>query len=188
MVEDSLAAGRMFGMIQPDRSQPDVATGGALFQVGCLGRLSSFSETDDGRLLITLTGLIRFRVLGEQAPRRGYRRCQVTYAPFAADLGRHPVELGGAREALLAPLRGYFAHRGLDANWESINQMTDEALITTLGMACPFDAAEKQALLEAPDTTSRAATLLALLRFAVHDPMSDPSAGGGDVDPKRSLS
>jgi uncharacterized protein len=185
LVEDSLAAGRMFGMIQPDRSLPAGADGAALFSVGCLGRLSSFSETDDGRYLITLSGLIRYRVAAELPIRRGYRRALVAYDDFAADLDEAPLELGPRRAHILAALRGYFSHRGLDANWESINQMPDDALLTTLAMACPFDPAEKQALLESPTADERADTLLALLRFAAHDP--DDGAEGGD-EPKRNLS
>ena len=180
MVEDSLAAGRMFGMIQPDRAAADDTT---LFRVGCLGRLTSFSETDDGRYLITLTGVIRYRLVAELPPQRGYRRAHVSYDGFTADPAPPKLELGGQRAHILAALRAYFSHRGLDANWESIAQMPDHALLTTLCMACPFEPAEKQALLEAPTDTDRAATLLTLLRFAAHDPDD-----GADEPPKRNPS
>jgi len=172
LTEDALAAGRMFGMVQPDPQHPRLESGPALYRVGCLGRLSSFSETDDGRYLITLTGLCRFAIAQELSPRRGYRRVRAEFAPFAADLAP-PDGPGFDREELLAALRRYFAHRGFDANWDAIGQMSDELLLITLAMVCPFEAAEKQALLEAPEQCDRAATLLALLRIDAHDSHAD---------------
>jgi uncharacterized protein len=172
MTEDALAAGRMFGMVQPDPQHEPPESGPALYRVGCLGRLSSFSETDDGRYLITLTGLCRFAIVKELAPRRGYRRVCAEFAPFAADLAP-PEAAGFDREELLAALRRYFKHRGFDANWDAIGQMSDDLLLITLAMVCPFEAAEKQALLEAPNQSDRAATLLALLRMDAHDLHSD---------------
>ena len=168
LTEDALANGRIFGMIQPDRTQPDTAHGPALFHVGCLGRLVSFSETDDGRYLITLRGLVRFRVDEELSERRGYRRVRAKLAPFAADL----VPVDGFtldRKALLDALRKYFVHHGIDANWDAIKQIDDASLVTTLSMVCPFEAAEKQALLEAADATARAQALLTLLWIDQHD-------------------
>jgi Lon protease-like protein len=172
MTEDAMAAGRMFGMIQPDPQRPRLETGPSLYRVGCLGRLTSFSETDDGRFLITLTGLSRYTITEELAPRRGYRRVRADFSDFAGDLDLPDVP-GFDRKELLAALRGYFAHRGFDANWEAIGQMDDETLIVTLAMVCPFESAEKQALLEAPTPPERAATLLALLRIDTHDTGSD---------------
>lgn len=172
MVEDSLAAGRMFGMIQPNDNAPTGETGPSLYQIGCVGRLSHFSETEDGRFLITLTGVARFRVRREVPMRRGYRRVEADYTPFAGDLAaRRDTALD--REALLGALRPYFKVHGIDANWEAIDAMPDDMLVVTLAMLCPFDTAEKQALLEAPTETDRAADLLALLRMAVHE-----AAGG----------
>ena len=168
LVEDALANGRVFGMIQPDRGRPDGPSGPALFRIGCLGRLSSFSETDDGRYLITLTGLVRFRVLSELDTRRGYRRVRAEYGPFADDLGP-PAPIAAGRETILGVLRAFFAARGLDANWEAIERMPDDALVVTLAMACPFDVPEKQALLEAATEADRADTLVALLRMAAHE-------------------
>lgn len=167
MTLDSLARGRMFGMVQPDAHQPTGPTGPGLYRVGCLGRLSSFSETEDGRLLITLAGLIRFRIAGElPLGPGGYRRVRADYAQFAADLvvqnGAPPYD----RSELLAALRPYFRARGIEANWEAVEQSADTMLVTTLSMVCPFEVAEKQALLEAPDCAERARTLVALMRMA----------------------
>lgn len=165
MTEDSLATGRMFGMIQPDPAAPPGPTGPGLYRIGCLGRLSSFAETEDGRFLITLTGLIRFRVAEELPMRRGYRRVRAEYAPFAADLD--PARPGGVidRAALLAALRPWFRRRGIEANWEAIEQTEDRLLVTTLAMVCPFEPREKQALLEAGSDAERAAMLIALMEM-----------------------
>ena len=167
MTEDALGAGRMIGMIQPDPLRAAPEAGPGLYRVGCLGRICSFSETEDNRYLVTLTGLCRFAIAEELAGVRGYRRVRGEFVPFLGDL-QPPTAAGYDREELLAALRGYFAHRGFDANWEAIGQLSDEMLITTLAMACPFEPAEKQALLEAPDQAGRAATLLALLRIDAH--------------------
>jgi uncharacterized protein len=172
MTEDALAAGRMFGMTQPDPLRPKQDTGPCLYRVGCLGRLSSFSETDDGRYLITLTGICRFAIAEELPMRRGYRRVRAQFAAFESDL-EPPPAAGFNRDELMAALRRYFAHRGFEANWDAISQMSDEMLVITLAMVCPFEPPEKQALLEAPSAADRAATLLALLRIDAHDAPSD---------------
>ncbi len=170
MTEDALAAGRMLGMIQPDPHRPRQPTGPGLYTVGCLGRLSSFSETDDGRYLITLTGVARFAIAEELGVRRGYRRVRADYSQFASDLCGPPSLANFDREALLGALRGYFAHRGFEANWDAIGKMGDDVLVTTLSVVCPFDPPEKQALLEARTPDDRATALLALLRIDTHDP------------------
>ena len=168
MFEDCLSEGRVVGMIQPEELRPATPSGPALYRVGCVGRLSSFSETDDGRMLVTLTGLIRFTVKVELEMRRGYRRVRADLARFQADLDEAPAPGDLDRDGLVEALRAYFAARGFDANWEAIDEMPDEALVSTLSMVCPFDPAEKQALLEAPDTPERASTLLTLLRMGAH--------------------
>ena len=175
MIEDSLAAGRMFGMIQPDANLPASDVGEGLYRVGCLGRLSSFSETDDGRLLITLTGLIRFTIRTELSLRRGYRVVRGDFGDYRDDLtlDRPPADI--ERESILAALRAYFTRRSVDANWEAIRGLSDDGLVITLAMACPFEAVEKQALLEAPTDADRAATLLALLQMGAAS--ADPPSG-----------
>ncbi|MBV8915247.1 MAG: LON peptidase substrate-binding domain-containing protein [Acetobacteraceae bacterium] len=171
MVEDALGAGRVIGMIQPDALRAPTPTGPAVYRVGCLGRITSFSETDDGRYLITLTGVTRYEVTAELEMRRGYRRVRADLDRFAADL--EPQAANIDRQRLLDALRGYFAARGFDANWEAISEMPDEVLVATLAMVCPFEPPEKQALLEAPSTEERAEALLALLRMGAHQP--DPA-------------
>lgn len=168
MFEDCMSEGRVVGMIQPDELRPATPSGPALYKVGCLGRLSSFSEADDGRMLVTLTGLIRFTVKVELEMRRGYRRVRAELARFRADLDEVPPSNDLDRDGLVEALRAYFAARGFDANWDAIDEMPDEALVSTLSMVCPFDPAEKQALLEASNTPDRASTLLTLLRMGAH--------------------
>jgi Lon protease-like protein len=168
MVEDSLGAGRMFGMVQGDPSLPRTPAGSQTYRVGCLGRISSFSETEDGRMLITLTGVIRYRIAEEIAGRRGYRRARVEYGAYAADLGTGGPAPQFDRAALLGALRPYFQARGIEANWEAIEQTADAMLVTTLCMVCPFEVREKQALLEAAGPSERARMLVALMEMDSH--------------------
>ncbi|HEY1857346.1 LON peptidase substrate-binding domain-containing protein [Acidocella sp.] len=181
LVQDALGAGRMFGMVQPDKRLARGDTGPGLFRTGCLGRISSFSETDDGRFLITLSGLIRFTIIEEIEPVRGYRRVRAALAGYAADLHESgAASLPFARDELLKALRRYFANAGVDANWEAIAAMPDAALIVSLCMACPFAPEEKQALLEAKDEADRARALLTLLEINAfddgHDEDDEPKA------------
>jgi Lon protease-like protein len=179
MIEDALAGQRMFGLIQPDGHQPAVENGPAMFGVGCLGRLSSFSETDDDRFLISVTGLIRFDVEGELPTRRGYRRVTADFSRYEGDL-EQPMASLPQRESLIDALRAYFTVNGFDANWDAIEAMSDNDLVVTLAMICPFDPVEKQALLEAVDPSARAATLLMLLQMGAH---SDQGLGLGERPP-----
>ncbi|WP_298223729.1 LON peptidase substrate-binding domain-containing protein [Acidocella sp.] len=169
MVEDALAEGRYFGMVQPDKRLPRGENGPGLYRTGCLGRISSFEETDDGRYLITLTGVIRFGIAEEIEMRRGYRRVRAGLAGFAADL--RPVEesLPFSRQILLEALGRYFAAAGAEANWAAVRELSDEALVVSLCMACPFGHEEKQALLEARDPPMRAEALRALLEIDSFD-------------------
>lgn len=177
MTEDALAGGRVLGMIQTNPAVPASNFGPALFRVGCLGRLSSFSETDDGRYLITLTGLLRFVVVDELPMRRGYRRIRADLARYADDVDLPGGGSGFDRVELLDALRNYFTVRGFDANWDAISQMEDDALVVTLAMACPFSPVEKQALLEAETAADRAQALLALLTIDAH--IKGPRNGSG---------
>lgn len=172
MTEDALAAGRMFGMVQPDPALPATPTGPALYHIGCLGRLSAFAETEDGRFLITLTGVIRFQVAEEIDMNRGYRRVRPDYSTFYPDLNLTPRPLGLNRQVLITALRGYFHQHGLKADWEAIDKIADDKLVTTLALSCPFRSAEKQALLESPTDSDRAQTLLALLQIGAAEDMT----------------
>jgi Lon protease-like protein len=180
MVEDAMATGRMFGMVQPDKRLARGDNGPGLYRTGCLGRITSFSETEDGRYLLTLSGLARFTIIEEIEGARGYRRVRGAVAGFAGDLQEPKTGLPFERTDLLDALRRYFAHAGAEANWEAISQMSDPALVVSLCMACPFGPEEKQALLEARDEAERAHALLALLEINAFD------EGEEDDEPKAS--
>ncbi len=169
MVEDALGAGRMFGMVQPDKRLGSGDTGPGLYRIGCLGRITSFNESEDGRYLITLSGLIRYTINEETQGERGYRRVRAGFGGFAADIHEPRPALPFERKDILQALARYFAHAGVEANWDAISAMPDPALVTSLCMACPFDTEEKQALLEAKDDAERARALLALLEINAFD-------------------
>jgi Lon protease-like protein len=173
MVDDAVAKERLIGMMQPrelvrEDSQNPVRDGAPLYDIGCAGRITSFEETDDGRYLVTLTGICRFRVAGEVATLRGYRRFAVDWSDYAADLAEDAPAGGVDRTRLLSALADYFRVTGLSANWKAIEETPDDRLVTSLAMICPFDASEKQALLEAPDLGRRADLILSVLELAAH--------------------
>jgi Lon protease-like protein len=168
LVEHALGAGRMFGMIQPDSLKPPDTRGPAVFTVGCLGRITSFTETEDGRIVLSLLGVLRFAVAEELQPHRGYRRMRVDFTPYVDDLALPSPDIGLPRKPLLAALRGYFDRQGLTADWETIGEMDDPTLLTALCMMCPFAPSEKQALLEAESPAQRVEILQALLEFGIH--------------------
>jgi len=175
MIEDAMGQGRAIGMIQPDQSRSATPTGPGLYRVGCLGRITSFSETDDGCFLITLKGLTRFVISVELEMQRGYRRVRADFSRFTMDLHGDNDEVD--RDTLLDALKIYFKARGFEANWDAINEMADAMLVSTLAMVCPFEPAEKQALLEAANTQERANALLALLRMGAHASDDDDETG-----------
>ncbi len=179
MVEDALGERRLMAMIQPDPTLGSSAIGPGLYAVGCLGRISSFAETEDDRYLITLTGIARFRVAVELPMRRGYRRVRADWGPFSAVDLAAPAPGGFDRATLVAALRGFFARRGIQVDWQAVEQMSDDGLLTTLAMVCPFAPAEKQVLLEAPDVATRARDLLALLLIGAHGPAGDAAEEPG---------
>jgi len=164
MVDDALAGDRLIGMVQP----VSACAGGPapeVYRTGCAGRITSLEETDDGRYLISLTGVSRFRVGDELPTVRGYRRVTADWQPFAGDLGDEEARIDRSR--LTARLGDYFARQGISANWDAIRQVSDERLVTSLAMICPFDAPEKQALLEAPTLADRADLLTTLIEMAL---------------------
>lgn len=177
MVQAALAAeARMIGMIQPTEPNPDDnrgpardAPGGSepdIYRTGCGGRIVDFSETDDGRYRITLSGVCRFHVVEELAPKDGYRRVMADYHRFRRDLGQQD-EATIDRERLLKALRAYLDQRVIAADWATVEASPDHRLVTSLAMSCPFAAGERQALLEAPDLTERGRVLIALLEMAL---------------------
>ena len=186
MFEDALASDRLIGMIQPTEPEeiPVDASGDIkdldhenlpLHRTGCAGRIVSFEETEDDRLLITLKGTCRFKTEKELAQRRGYRRITADWSPYRQDLKLEEVA-DIDRERLLEALRTYFKEQGLSADWSALEGTPDEALVTSLAMTCPFGPVEKQALLEAPDLLERSRVLTALVEMAAYGRSSEGQA------------
>ncbi len=167
MVRDAVSGERVIGMIQPCEAAPDVGAA-KVYETGCAGRITAFSETGDGRYLITLTGMIRFDVARELPMIDGYRRVAADYGRFRGDLDEPAGEIDRAQ--LLQTLGAYFAANGIEGDWKAIEETEDERLITSLAMACPFAAPEKQALLEAMTLSERARAMTAIMAMAAHEP------------------
>ncbi|MBB4287579.1 LON peptidase substrate-binding domain-containing protein [Roseospira goensis] len=177
LVEDALGAGREMAMAQPRQSDQDGDTEEAtppLFDVACLGRIVSFEETSDGRLLITLMGLNRFRVGEELALHRGYRRVRADYGPYREDMDESPA-VAIDRDRLFGVLKPFAARHGLSFNWDIMREVDTRPLVTSLAMVCPFEPREKQALLEAGTPQERADLMMALLEMGA----MDTTGGGG---------
>jgi uncharacterized protein len=172
MVDAAIAGDRVIGMVQPDETAPACARGPALRAVGCSGRIVSFAETGDGRYVITLTGIARFRIDEELAANTPYRQCRVSTTPFAVDFTAEETAVD--RTAVLRTFRAYLDAHDLDVDWESVGRASNETLINALAMMAPFGPAEKQALLEAPTLKARAETLVALTEMA----LAGDGAGG----------
>ncbi|ABI76946.1 ATP-dependent protease, La family [Hyphomonas neptunium ATCC 15444] len=169
MIDDAMAGSRLIGMVQTaggTRQTPGLA------DVGCAGRLTGFSETPDGRYLITLTGVCRFGISRELDVTTPYRQVTPDWDRFAQDLAPAPEGEGRERAALVAAFRDYAAANSLEADWSAMEEASLETLVHALASGCPFTPMEKQALLEAPDLLGRANALTALLEFG--------SAPGGE--------
>jgi Lon protease-like protein len=161
MVDEAMRSHRLIGMIQPRED-------GALYKVGCAGRISSYHETSDGRYEIVLTGVCRFTISDELPQVDGYRRARIAWDDFKDDL--EPIGcLDMDRGKLNALLKDYFEHNGLTCSWEAVEGASDEKLMTCLAMICPFEPHEKQALLEAPCCRERAKLFMTLLEMAQGD-------------------
>jgi Lon protease-like protein len=168
MTRDALAGDGFIGMVQPceptalgtSPTQP-----AAVYPTGCAGRITGASETEDGRFLLTLTGVVRFSIREEIATTRGYRLVVPEWEAWRRDLAEEP---SGAidRPRLIAGLKAYFRVNGITADWDAIGETPDERLVTSLSMICPFGPGEKQALLEASDLADRARIMIALVEMA----------------------
>lgn len=164
MLEDALKTReRLIGMIQPNEIPGRAGTG--LHTIGCAGRIMQFSETEDGRYLITLGGVSRFRVVKEVEGFTPYRRCDVVWDGFDRDLGPDETDTGFQRKGFLKLLERYFDARELSADWETLKEADDELLVNSLSMMLDFDPEDKQALLEAPSLSTRRETLVTLMEY-----------------------
>ncbi len=177
MLDDCLKSDhRLIGMIQPNPgpnpgtkpgSNPGPGREDGLHRIGCAGRVTQFSETEDGRYLITLTGVSRFRIAQEVDGFTPYRRCDVGWEGFERDLGRCESDPEFDRRRFMDLLDRYFSARKLKTDWEVLCEAEDELLINSLSMLMGFDAEDKQALLEAPSLCTRRETLVMLIEFAL---------------------
>src|SRR5690348_16615573 len=171
---DALGGERVIGMVQPSGAQHQANRGRGplnppVYPIGCAGRITSFSETDDGRYLLTLTGVSRFRIREELPLLSGYRRVAAEWQPFSHDV-ETPTGTEFDRDRFIRGLKGFFDQRQISADWEAIEKAAGEHLINSIAMLCPFAPSEKQALLEAPDLNERARLLIALVEMAAVNP------------------
>ena len=163
MVDDSLRSGRrLIGMIQPDPAHPGPENKPTLFRIGCVGRMTQFAESGDGRYLIQLTGIARFRIDHELEVSTPYRQCRVSYMDFVGDFTARKGEEEVDRGSLLRALSDFLKANDLKADWQGIENAPNEALVNALAMMSPYGTAEKQAMLEAPDLKTRAEILIAV--------------------------
>ena len=166
MIDDSLRDGhRLIGMIQPDATGKGPADKPPLYTIGCVGRITQLAESGDGRYLLELTGVARFKIEEEIKALTSYRQCRVTFAPFADDFIARKGENEVDRDEVVSALRDFLKANNLKADWEGIEDAPNEALVNALAMMSPYGPAEKQALLEAPDLKSRAEILVAVTKI-----------------------
>ena len=172
MIDDVMKSPhRLMGMVQP-RDVPKGAEA-RLQSIGCAGRLTGFSETEDGRYMITVTGASRFRLGTEVEGFAPYRRFNVDFSSFGRDLGAEEQDQAFARGPFWALLKRYFKTMNLASDWQNMEEAEPELLINALSMLCPFPNEEKQALLEAPSLANRRETLVTLMEFSLHTGPTD---------------
>lgn len=166
MLDDALKTShRLIGMVQPSEGPSRETT--RLHSIGCAGRVTAFSETEDGRYMITLSGVSRYRIKAELDGFTPYIRCDVSWDGFSRDLGPTEKDQGFNRDEFLGLLRRYFEDQGLNAEWDTLSRADDELLINSLSMLCPFEPEDRQALLEAPSLSTRRETIVTLIEFAL---------------------
>ena len=162
MVDDAMRSHRIIGMVQPDGGDEVEGLKPGLYACGCAGRITAFGESGDGRYMLTLTGIVRYRIVDELAVDTPYRQCQVDYADFASDFVPGEGEEGVDRAGVIRTLRDFAKANDLTVDWRGIDAAPSDALVNALAMMSPFGPREKQALLEAVDLKSRADVLIAI--------------------------
>tara|TARA_B100000780_G_scaffold278758_1_gene253521 strand:- start:1574 stop:2242 length:669 start_codon:yes stop_codon:yes gene_type:complete len=174
MVDHAMRHDRIFGMIQPLQTPENHDSPvPALYKTGCAGKIIDFKETPDGRYLITLNGICRFDIKEELPPQQGFRSIRANWAPYKQDLDGKDC-LGLDRDHLHNLLKSYFSKEELECDWASIEKSTDNKLITCLSMICPFEARDKQALLEPPCCKTRGEMFISMLEMAVKGNVAEP--------------
>jgi Lon protease-like protein len=171
MVRDTLERrDRLIGMMQPSDPKSKLQDP-PLYRVGCAGRIVESSDTPDGRILINLVGICRFEIAAELEGVNGYRRVRPSWQNYRHDLAGDEDRVD--RPRLVAGLKRYFHLNAIEADWDALDRTSSERLVSSIAMICPFDPSEKQALLEAPDLTARAETMIALIEMSTIDPQSE---------------
>jgi Lon protease-like protein len=198
MLDAAMKSHRLIGMVQPRPQDGPAETDGGhdadenaddelqddledspppqLNEIGCVGRITAMQETGDGRYIVTLTGVARFRVLEELSANTAFRQCRVDFTPFADDFAPADGDAGVDRKRLLDTLNAFLSANGLDADWDDINRAPTEALVNLLAMMSPYGAREKQALLEAATVAERSEMLIAITEMSLMQD-DDPSSG-----------
>ena len=166
MIDDALSGDRLIGIIQPEPGEESRAKP-KLCQTGCAGRLTTYAETPDGRMLITLTGVSRFRIIAEHEAATPYRQVEPDFATYAGDLIEEQGDGGVDRSKLLKVFRDYLRANDLSADWDQVKDASNEALVNTLSVLAPYGPGDNQALLEAPDLGARAEVLIALTEMTL---------------------
>jgi Lon protease-like protein len=174
MIDAVLTGDRIIGMVQPVAG-PESEDEPALQAVGCAGRITQVAETGDGRYVLTLTGVARFRIVEELHVDSAFRKCRVDYTEFAADLTPRVGEDEVDRGAVVQALRDFAKANQIKVDWDAIDEAPNEAHVNALSMMCPFGAPEKQALLEAPDLRTRAEVLVAITEIELARSSGTPS-------------
>ena len=168
MVNDSMKGSRLIGMIQPKKKSN--VSQEQLYDVGCLGKITSFSETDDGRYLIILNGLSRFKVIKEINNEKPYRECEVSFSDFQNDISVNDEEIKFSDlELIFKDLKNLFEKKGYSVNWNELKKQSLEQTINTLAMASPFSMEEKQILLETKNLSTRKEELEKILKTYTFD-------------------
>ncbi|KAB2920877.1 MAG: peptidase S16 [Hyphomicrobiaceae bacterium] len=164
MLEDVMSTSRVLCIVQPDACAEESPPGKSvtLRRVGCVGRVTSYQEIDDGRMLITLTGVARCTMGDEVEIAKPYRICTVSYDRFLGDFEAGAGEADVDRQGLVKALKTYLEARNLRADWAAVSKASNESLVNSLAVVSPYGPEEKQALLEAPDLKTRAEMLVAL--------------------------
>lgn len=174
MIDAAIRGDRVIGMVQPKPDQPGDEKKPLIHDVGCAGRITQFAETGDGRMIITLTGISRFRISEEMLTVTPFRQARVDYAPFRDDFIPRAGEDEVDRKGVLEALSQFVAANNLEFDWEGVNEAPNEALVNALSMMSPYGIREKQALLEAKSLRERAEVLVAVTEYELQRKTDGP--------------
>ena len=167
MIDDSMKGNRIIGMVQPKNNKKNVPE---LYSIGCAGKITSFNETDDGRYLIVIKGLNRFKILNELNNNKLYRECEVSFEEFNKYMFENNNEIKFADlELIFKNLKSFFKKKGYIINWKQLEKQSLDQTINTLAMASPFSLEEKQILLETDDVNDRKIELEKILNTYILD-------------------